>query len=57
MAMFETSVQQLEETEDEFMISLVKIFKEANPAVSAKVFDTAVRLKFLQDISPVFIFQ
>ena len=41
------------ETEDEFMVSLVKLYKAANPTVSAEVFDTAVKRKFLQGISPV----
>ena len=47
MLMFETRVQQLQKRKDEIMISLVKLY------TAAQVFNTAVKRKFLQGISPV----
>ena len=52
MAAFEVRLQHLEESEDEFMLDLVKLFRAANPDVTPEVFDTAVKRKFLQGISP-----
>ena len=52
MAAFEVRFQQIEETEDEFMFSLVKLFRAANPDSSPDAVNTAVKRKFLQGISP-----
>ena len=61
MSMFEVRIQQVTESEEEYMLELVKMFRNANPDVERVTIDAAVKRKFLQGISPelkrnVFIF-
>ena len=52
MILFEQRVQHLDESEEEFMFTLVKLFRAANPNVAAQDMDQAVKRKFLQGIDP-----
>ena len=52
MCEFESRIQKVDESEDEFMLSLVQLYKCANPNVADQVFQTAVKRKFIQGISP-----
>ena len=52
MADFEVRTQRIAESEDEFMLVLVKLFRSANPAADSPTLDVAVKRKFLQGISP-----
>ena len=52
MADFEVHTQRIAESEDEFMLDLVKLFRYANPTADAGILDVAVKRKFLQGISP-----
>ena len=52
MADFEVRKQCIAESEDEFMLVLVKLFRSANPAADSPTLDVAVKRKFLQGISP-----
>lgn len=61
MTMFEDRRQKLEETEEEFMLALLRLYKNANPNADAANLNSALKRKFLQGISPalkrnVFIF-
>lgn len=52
MAAFESRTQNLDESEEEFMFALVKLFRTANPGVTGVHFENALKRKFLQGISP-----
>ena len=51
MTGFETRVQGLGETEDEYMLALIKLFKAANPDAKTEDINRAVKRKFLNGIS------
>ena len=51
MTGFETRVQGLGETEDEYMLALIKLFKAANPDAKTEDIIRAVKRKFLNGIS------
>ena len=52
MTMFEERRQQIGETEEEFMLQLLRLYKNANPDASAIAMNLALKRKFLQGISP-----
>ena len=52
MADFETRIQGIEESEDEFMLILLRLYRAANPGASPDDTNTAIKRKFLQGISP-----
>ena len=52
MSMFETRIQQIAESEEEFMLDLVKMYRNSNPTADAVALSAAVKRKFLQGISP-----
>ena len=52
MVEFETRTQQIHETEDEFMLSLLKLYRAANSEHDDNIRDAAIKRKFLQGISP-----
>ena len=52
MSMFEDRRQNLGETEEAFMLDLLRLYKNANPMATAEVLDVALKRKFLQGISP-----
>ena len=52
MVEFETCTQQIHETEDEFMLSLLKLYRAVNPDHDDNFRDAAKKRKFLQGISP-----
>ena len=52
MAMFESRIQKVNETEEEFMLDLLKLYQTANPDHAAAVTLLAVKRKFLGGISP-----
>ena len=61
MTEFESRVQHLHETEEEYMLALIKLFKAANHDVKPEDVNRAVKRKFLNSISAdlrhnVFIF-
>ena len=61
MTLFETRILKIGETEDEFMLDLVKLYRNANPNAPEITIDTAIKRKFLQGIPPslkrnIFIF-
>ena len=61
MAEFEQCIQLVTESEDEFMLSLVKLYRTANPTVSTEDINRAIKRKFLSRVSPdlrcsIFIF-
>ena len=61
MTEFESRVQHLDETEEEYMLALIKLFKAANHDVKPEDINRAVKQKFLNSISAdlchnVFIF-
>lgn len=49
---FENRTQRADETEDEFMLSLVQLYRSANPQTPDAEFQKSVKRKFLQGISP-----
>ena len=51
MTKFERPIQGLGETEDEFMLALVKLYKAANPESEAEEVNRAVKRKYLHGIS------
>ena len=51
MTGFETRVQGLGETEDEYMLALIKLFKAANSDAKTEDINQAVKRKFLNGIS------
>ena len=48
---FENRTQRADETEDEFMLSLVQLYRSANPQTPDAEFQKSVKRKFLQGIS------
>ena len=52
MVEFETRTQQIHETEVEFMLSLLKLYRAANPEHGDNIQDATIKRKFLQGISP-----
>ena len=52
MVEFETRTQQLEESEDEFMLVLSKLYRFANPEQNAVAQEASIKRKFLQGIAP-----
>ena len=50
MTMFETRLQCLNETEEEFMLILVKLYEAANHKVKAEDLNREVKRKFLHGI-------
>ena len=53
MSMFEGRIQKVNETEEEFMLDLLKLYQTANPDHAAAVTLLAVKRKFLAGIAPV----
>ena len=51
MVLFENRTQKLEESEDEFMLSLSTLYRAANPTATAAEVNKAVKRKFMQGIS------
>ena len=51
MVKFENRIQQIQESEDEFMLSLVKLYKAANPDASSAVTTKAIKRRFMNGIS------
>ena len=61
MKKFETRVQKIDESEEEFMLDLVKLYGLANPTHDAAIKLAAIKRKFLNGVSPdlrrnVFVF-
>ena len=52
MQEFENRMQRVDESEDEFMLELVQLYRSANPQVPDAEFQKAIKRKFLQGISP-----
>ena len=52
MIEFDNRIQRVNESEDEFMLSLVRLFKTANPDAADDTASLAVKRKFMQGISP-----
>ena len=52
MAAFEIRIQHIEESEDEFMLVLARLYRAANPNIATDALDVAVKRKFLQGINP-----
>ena len=52
MTVFEKRIQQVNESEDKFMLELVQLYRGANPQASNDEFQKAVKRKFMQGISP-----
>ena len=52
MKLFENRIKKLNESEEEFMLDLVKLYSDANPGHSAAIKLEAVKHKVLQGISP-----
>ena len=52
MVEFENRIQRVEETEDEFMLSLVKMYRAANPDATEPTSTLAIKRKFMHGISP-----
>ena len=53
MAMFESRIQKVNESEEEYMLELLKLYKTANPNHADAVLLLAVKRKFLSGISPI----
>ena len=51
MTEFESRIQHLDETEEEYMLALIKLFKAANHDVKPEDVNRAVKRKFLNGIS------
>ena len=51
MAEFEQRIQPVTESEDKFMLSLVKLYRTANPTASTADINRAIKRKFLSGIS------
>ena len=57
MVEFETRTQQFHETEDEFMLSLLKLYRTANPEHDDNIRDAAIKRKlYFPNIAVVFLF-
>ena len=52
MSEFEQRIQNVNESEEEFMTSLLQTFRAANPSAKDDEIDRAVKRKFLQGIPP-----
>ena len=52
MTEFESRIQKAGESEDEFMLSLVQLYRSANPDAPDREFTKAVKRKFMAGISP-----
>ncbi len=52
MVLFEQRTQKLDESEDEFMLSLTTLYRAANPDANAPEINKSVKRKFMQGISP-----
>ena len=52
MVEFENRIQRVEEGDDEFMLSLVKLYRASNPDASDVVSTLAIKRKFMNGISP-----
>ena len=52
MTMFEERRQQIGETEEEFMLQLLRLYKNANPTASTVAMNLALKRKLLQGVSP-----
>ena len=52
MMEFETRIQNVDESVDEFMLSLVQLYRSANPNTPDNEFQKAIKRKFLQCVSP-----
>ena len=50
MADFEQRIQNIDESEEEFMTSLIQTFRTANPSAANEEINRAVKRKFLQGI-------
>ena len=50
MALFETRTQQLGESENEFMLALLRLYHAGNPGSVPDLLDQALKRKFLQGI-------
>ncbi len=51
MTAFERCIQKLDESEEEYMTHLLRLFRAANPSAKGEVINHAVKRKFLQGIS------
>ena len=51
MVEFDNRIQRVNESEDEFMLSLVRLYKAANPDVADATASLAVKRKFMQGIT------
>ena len=54
MSIVEKRMMRIGETEEAFMLDLLKLFRNANPTATDAILDLAVKRKFLQGISPIF---
>ena len=52
MMMFENRMMRIGETEEDFMLDLLLLYRNANPNATANTLDQAIKRKFLQGISP-----
>ena len=52
MMMFENRMMRIGETEEDFMLDLLLLYRYANPNATANTLDQAIKRKFLQGISP-----
>ena len=52
MCMFENRIQKPDESEDQFMLELVQLYRSANPGAPDREFQKAIKRKFIQGISP-----
>ena len=52
MATFERREQNINESEEEFMLDLLKLYRAANPDSPAAATNAAVKRKFLQGVAP-----
>ena len=52
MQLFEKCTQKVTDTEDEFMLTLVQLYKGANPNAADAEINKAVKRKFMQGIAP-----
>ena len=61
MSMFENRMLQVGETEENFMLEILKLYRNANPDATGNMLDAALKRKFLQGLPPnlkrnIFIF-
>ena len=54
MAEFEQRIQLVTESEDEFMLSLVKLYRTANPTASTEDINRAIKGNFSVEYLPTF---